>query len=1165
MHPRNTLLFSVVRQVLARSAPAVLLCLLVFTSYANAQTSSGVITGRVVDATGAVIPGASITLISGATGARREILSSETGDFVFPAVPPGTYTVTVELPGMKRTERTNINITASERLAAGDFKLEVGDLSESITVETQGTAVQTQSVERSAVLTSTQVQTLASLSREVVALTKTMPGVVSTPGTGSNVDDAAGAAAIPNISGLRLGFSDFNVDGVSSITPASASRMRWPVNMDAVGEMKVLLNTYSAEYGRSGGAIVNILIKSGTRDFHGGGYWYKRHEQFNANDFFNNREGIGKPRYRFGTYGWSLGGPVTWPGFNTKRDKLFFFYSGEQLRTSTPRPLEQMTVPTALERQGNFSQTLDTNGRLIVIRDPLTNAAFPGNIILANRIDSNGQKLLQQFPLPNQLDRSITGGNYNLNFQENWNSPKGSNVFRVDMNLTARLRAYARYSIWHEGNIGYGVASCNTAPIWGYTRCNSRYDNWSATTNVVYEITPSLLNEFQFAANLPRNVIISLDKIPTRAELGITTPQGYPATNPYGIPPWTTYGGVPNAATNSNVRQDWTKSERHRMFNLTDSVSWIKGPHTFKSGFSADQVHVGQGLGGAFSGQFAFGRDVNNPNDANYAYANAVLGNFLSYTEITDNPTRRQLHQQEIEWYAQDNWKANSKLTLDYGIRWTLVSPEWDGHSGIASFVPSMYDPKKAPALFQPALNAQGQRVARNPLTGAFAPLPYIGAYVPGSGNILNGLLLADDPNYPFNVKGFSNRPPLLWGPRLGFAYDPFGNGKTAIRAGGGIMYTWQIGASRGSVANPPKRFSPTIFYSNLRDFSSATAVNFPGAISGNDPNIKVPTIYNYSVSVQRDIGFGTVVDVGYVGNLGRHLRHTININQLPYGQRFLPTSVDPTTGRALPDNFLRPYAGYGNITYSENAGSSNYNSLQVQANRRFARGVQFGAAWTWSKSMDFSSGETDQLPTYADRRAWSYSISDHDRTHLLSVNALWNIPGASKLWNNGFMRGVFDNWQMTAIGNFSTGAPATINFTTVDSVDLTGGGDGVRPNIVGKPILPKSERTIGRFINTAAFARPKVGDRGNSPRNVVRGGGINNWDLSFLKDIPVKEKVRMQFRWEMFNAFNHTQFQSMDTVARFDAAGNQVNPRFGSLIDATPARKMQGSLRISF
>jgi outer membrane receptor protein involved in Fe transport len=1145
---------------LYRWLPVVLLCFLACTN-AGAQTSRGVISGRVVDTTGAVIPGATVTLISSSTGTKQDLLSSETGDFVFAAVLPGTYEITVELPGMKRLSKTNINMTASERLALGNFQLEVGDLTESITVETEGAQVQTQSAERSAVLTASQVQALASLSREVVALTKTMPGVVSTPGTGSNVDDAAGAAAIPNISGLRLGFSDFNVDGVSSITPASASRMRWPVNMDAVGEMKVLLNTYSAEYGRSGGAIVNILIKSGTRDFHGGGYWYKRHEQFNANDYFNNRERIGKPVYRFGTYGWSLGGPIALGNFNKNRDRLFFFYSGEQLRTSTPRPLEQMTVPTQLERQGNFAQTLDTNGRLIVIRDPLTNQPFPGNIIPANRIDANGQKLLQQFPLPNQLDRAITGGNYNYNFQENWNSPKGSNVVRVDTNFTDRLHAYFRYSIWHEGNIGYGVASCNTAPIWGYTRCNSRYDNWSATTNVVYAITPNLVHEFQLAANLPRNYIIPLDKIPTRTELGITIPQGYPQTNAYNIPPWTTYGGVPRAATNSNLRQDFPKSERHRMFNLTDSLSWIKGAHTFKFGFSADQVHVGQGLGGAFAGQFAFGRDVNNPNDSNYAYSNAVLGNFLSYTEITNNPTRRQLHQQEIEWYTQDNWKVNPKLTLDYGVRWTLVSPEWDPQ-GLASFVPSAYDPKKAVLLYQPVMSG-GQRLARNPVNGTTAPAVYIGAIVPGTGDLLNGLVSPDNPM--FNAKGFSNRPPLLWGPRFGFAFDPGGDGKTAIRGGGGVMYTWQIGASRAAVANPPKRFTPSIFYSNLRDFSNATAVNFPSAITGNDPNLKVPTIYNYSLGVQRDIGFGTVVDIGYVGNLGRHLRHTVNINQLPYGQRFLASSLDTTTNRPLPDNFIRPYVGYGNITYSENAGSSNYNSLQVQANRRFTRSIQFGASWTWSKSMDFSSGETDQLPTYADRRAWSYSVSDHDRTHVASVNAVMGLPAASKLWNNGFVRGVFDNWQMTAIGNFSTGAPTTITFTTVDSVDLTGGGDGARPVMVGNPILPKGERSLDRYINTAAFARPRVGDRGNTPRNSVRGAGINNWDLSFLKEFPVKERLRMQFRWEMFNAFNHTQFQSMDTVARFDAAGNQVNSRFGSLIDATPARKMQGSLRISF
>jgi carboxypeptidase family protein len=1157
------------RVTIARLLPAVLLCVLLCVAYAGAQTSNGVITGRVVDSTGAVIPGATVTLTSGDTGTKRDVISSETGDFVFTAIPPGAYTVTVELPGMKRLEKTNINLTGSERLPIGDLALQVGAVSDSVTVEAEGTVVQTQSAEGSAVLTPSQVQTLATLTREVVGLTRTMPGVVVNQASGQRFsDDSAGAAEVPRIGGLRQSFASFTMEGVSMVTPAGMSTVRWPTNMDSIGEVKVLLNNYAAEYGRTGGAMVNLVGKGGTRDFHGTAYIYRRHEQFNANDFFNNRDGLEKARYRYGTYGFSVGGPVVLPGgFNKNRDKLFFFFSNETLRDETPRPLNQSTMPTALERAGNFSQTLDTNGRLIVIRDPLTNQPFQGNIIPANRIDPNGQRILSLFPLPNITDRGITGGNYNFNFQESWTSPKQDNTLRVDANLTSKMTAYVRYNLWRDGTDGYGIGGCNTGgPTWGYFKCQSRYDAWTATVATTYVISPTLVHEFQLAGSFPHNWILNVDDLSKmdRTKLGLTIPQLFTNVNKFNMPPLSTFAGVPNAAQGANMRGDYPKSERHRMFNLTDSISWIHGPHTYKFGIAADETHIGQGLTGAWSGTLAFGRDANNPNDSNYAYANAILGNFISYSQVGPvQGTRREDHGGIFEWFAQDNWKFK-KLTLDYGIRWSYITPEWEAQTPTSAFEPNLYDPKKAPVLYQPALNG-GQRVALNPLTGQFAPLPYIGAFVPNSGDVINGMLLRDgNPNYPFNTKSFTNNPGLKWGPRFGFAYDLFGDGKTALRGGGGIMYTWKTDGADFSIENPPARFSPTIYYSNLASIGSATAVSSPASVTGIQPDLRAPVVYNFSLNVQRNVGFGTVVSVGYVGNLARHLVQVVNINQLPYGTRFLASSLDKTTGKPLPDNFLRPYSGYGDINIRQNVGSSNYNAMQVQANRRFAKRLQFGVSWSWSKSLDYGSGDRGVLPTYADRHSYSYGLSDFDRPRLLSITGLWSIPSVSHLWNNGITRGIFDNWQISAIGDISSGAPQSVTFTTVDNSDLTGGGDPGRVVMVCNPTL-SSGQTINHMFDTSCFKRPALGDPGNSPRNVVRGGGTNNWDLSFLKDIPVREKVKMQFRWEMFNAFNHTQWGSMDTAARFDAAGNQVNPRFGAIIDAKAPRKMQGSLRISF
>ncbi len=407
----------------------------------------------------------------------------------------------------------------------------------------------------------------------------------------------------------------------------------------------------------------------------------------------------------------------------------------------------------------------------------------------------------------------------------------------------------------------------------------------------------------------------------------------------------------------------------------------------------------------------------------------------------------------------------------------------------------------------------------------------------------------------------------MLFGPRIGFAYDVFGDGKTAIRGGAGMFYnTRERGGTNYSLpTNPPIQFTPSIFYGNMETFINSGSVLFPSSVTGLARDNQPPTIYSYSFGVQRDIGFKTVLDVAYVGSLGRHLSQARNFNTLPYGVRFLPESQDPTTGRPLPDAFLRPIPAYGGVTYIENASSSNYHSLQVQGNRRFSKGLQFGASWTWSKAMDFTSGDNGGVAMYVPLRVWNYGKSSYDRTHVFVVNWLWDVPKATALWNNRGLGVVLDNWQVSGIASFLSGMPSGIGFSTTDGADITGGGDGARIVVLDKAVLPRGERTIARFFDPTVFARPARGTYGNAPKDVVRGPGVNSWDLSLFKNFPVNEQARFQFRWELYNAFNHAQFQGMDTGARFDAVGNQVNSRFGALTSTGPGRVMQGSLRFFF
>jgi hypothetical protein len=448
-------------------------------------------------------------------------------------------------------------------------------------------------------------------------------------------------------------------------------------------------------------------------------------------------------------------------------------------------------------------------------------------------------------------------------------------------------------------------------------------------------------------------------------------------------------------------------------------------------------------------------------------------------------------------------------------------------------------------------------------LTGQFVAAPLIGAIVPGSGDPFNGIVDANNPNYS---KYFVHKPPIKWGPRVGFAYDPFGNSKTAIRGGAGIMYNLKMGGGGiAALTSPPTRLTPFIYYGNVNTFADAgNTVLFPSSIRTSVRDLDVPTVYQYSLGVQRDIGFSTVIEVAYVGTTTRNLKQFRNINTLPYGTRFLPENLDPTTGRALPDDFLRPFIGWGQIRRDENTGSSNYNSLQLQLNRRFTRGLQFGASYTWSRSYDYGSAVESETPMYAPLEEWAYGVSDFDRPHMASANWTWDVPNASKLWDRAPVRAVLDGWRISGILTMSSGSPVTIGFTTIDNADLVGGGDGVRPNLVGDPTLPASERTLDKFFNPNAFARPAVGEIGNAGRNTVRGPGFQNWDISIMKDFGA-QSARMQVRWDLFNAFNHTQWLTMDTTARFDAAGNQTNSRFGAITSTRDPRRMQLSLRVTF
>lgn len=1131
-------------------------------SIIGAQTPTGSLVGTVRDHGEMPVVGATVTARHVATNRERQAVTDERGDFVISGLDAGAYSLIVAASGFKQLEVGNVTLVTGDRLSVGNLALEVGGLSDTVSIRADVTPVQTRSAERAEVITNAQVEGLLVRGRNVVDLMQLVPGVV----VGSQPEDLSSTSNF-NVMGNRSTTNNITIDGVPATDMGNGSQLKLTVSQDNVAEVKILLSNYQAEYGRMAGSNVQIITKSGTRDFHGLVSYFKRHEQFNANNFFNNRDGVAKPRSRYNTWTYNIGGPVYIPGkLNVNRDKLFFFW-GQEFWPTRFGVNGRVTVPTALEREGDFSQTLDLNNRLIPIRDPLTGAAFPNNRIPANRLDRSGVALLKLFPLPNFTDRNISRGQYNYTFTADRLTPKRTHTLKLDYNPSAKDTVSGSFNAFNEDQTGSVGIPSSGGLNWPQMDKTWYSHPKGVTARWTRIITPRILNEFTFGwLSQPARDTYTDEELNRvlRDKVGFVAGQLTPSANELGVIPNATFGGVPTPA-NLTIEGRFPLYNDYRILNWANNLTITQGPHTFKAGVYVERFTRNQKKTVAFNGAIDFGRNVNNPLDTNWAYSNAALGVFNSYTESSGEAWMN-VRTTGTEAFVQDNWKATSRLTLDYGLRMYWIPPLSERDDFIAGFVPERFNPARAAQLIQPGFNAQRQRVGVHPVTGQIYPAALIGALAPGAGDPTNGMLQAGaDPDYPRNL--IENRG-VQWGPRVGFAYDVRGDGKTAIRGGFGMFYNRFFTETffNPLVGQPPLLQTPVISFGELARLTSSTGLLFPTNVFAADVSGKLPTVMNFSLSVQRDIGFGTVVDVAYAGSLGRHLQWRRDLNPIPVGANFNAANFDPTlTNRPLPAAFLRPLRGYNNVNIMEGASSSNYHSLQVTAKRRFARSLQLGAAWTWSKAMDFNDADTDTIVAIVPVRAWNYGLAGFDRTHILNINYIWDLPKVG--WRNAPARLLFNDWQLSGITRFVSGQPLGIGLSTTTGIDITGTTSlSPRVNVLGNPVLPKSERTFSRNFRTEAFGLPAVGTTGNAAKTVVRGPGINNWDMALFKTIPLREQVRLQFRWELYNAFNHTQFSAVDTGARYDpATGAQVNTRFGEFTAARDPRQMQFALRLNF
>ena len=1147
----------------ARYVSVAVFVLLVAGLPVSGQQSFGSIAGEVLDGQGAVVPNAAVSLINQDQGAIvRSVLTSANGTFSITPLPPATYSLTVEFQGFKKYVKQDIKLFAQDRIGLPPISLELGSVGETLTVEASTVQLQTVSAERSGVLTGSQVVEIASNTRNFADLLRTVPGF--------NADTN-------NVNGLRTDQNAIAVDGTSVMDVGNNSAGGWRMDSDIIAEFKVLTNGQQAEFGRASGANITVVTKGGGRSFHGVGYEFYRNEWLNANTWNNNYSGLARPRNRNSTFGFNVGGPIFIPNkFNSKKEKLFFFTNWEFQRPRVFDPLARLTVPTVAERAGDFSKS-QSNGRALTIMDPSAKAPFPANQIPKDRWNTYGLQLMNVFPAPNRL--GVDPG-YNYEYQFSGTDKRDDRTFRVDYNISDRFKFFFR--LLQNSRDLLQSAGLNTNNTIGIGAFHAASGAISGAGNLTIIITPTLTNDFNYGNTrnfLPNEPDPASGYL--RSNAGVTLPLLYPDADKLA-------NLIPNMSFGSLVQNPPTifiagmpYDNENPTQNITDNVSKVFSKHTLKAGLYFETSTKRQTATIVNNGRINFGTDSANTGDTGWDFSNMLLGNYSQFDQ--SNTYRKGLYYyQSYEWYVQDNWKVRPNLSIDVGMRFSILHPWYDKLDQISSFVPSRWDPSKRVSLYQPTL-AGGQRLALNPLTGQTTTAALIGAIVPNSGDPFNGIITPA--NSGALGRGLIEDRGVHYGPRFGVAWLPGGaSGKTVVRAGGGVFYERIQGNMIFNQINfPPGLLTPKIYYGNLNDIAKSSGTLFPLSAAGLSAEGKLPTVYNYNLSVQRELPGKVLLDAGYVGTLTRHGLARAPFNEPAFGAAWLPQNQDPTKAttaatvrgdNAMPIDFLRPFTGLvGSGTAVGQSGlgaggfiatygsSANYNALQISANRRLSNVFSFGLAYTWSKAL---GTDTDYqfVGNPLDHRKADYGLLTFDRTQNLVVNYIYNVPALTKKFgalNHPVARILTDNWQLTGLTSFNSGAPITIGGTGLAAVGTYNvqnvggatlnrrvtGNEGWSPRVTltCNPNLSKGDRTLEAFINTSCMGPAAVGSTGmDSAIRPLRGPGLENWDASIFKKIPLGETRYFQLRLEFYNILNHTQWATINTAPTFDASGKITN-----------------------
>lgn len=1189
---------------------------------ANAQEITGSVFGTVRDSTGAVVAGATVTIKDAAKGniVVRTITTNDDGEFSAPNLNTSVFQIEVEAPNFKKSIKTEIKVDVGQRRTV-DFDLEAGQVSEVVTVEADPVAVDLQSAASGTVINGDQVRELSINNRNFTQLVTLAPGVSNDlsdqvyAGT-TNPEGQANTVQI-SVNGARSSQNTFTVDGADITDRGSNLTIQAYPNVDTIGEFRVLRSLYPAESGRSGGGQVNIVTRSGTDKFRGSLFEFVRNEVFNANDWLTNSRSanatlirqlgvddngkIKRRPFRYNNYGYTIGGPVYFltfgdqePGSDYFRrlDRTFFFFA-QEFRKDRRSVTLSSTLPTENLRNGIFNvpvclQATGTTCTTILPGTATAPSAITPNVVAQQYINQVYKKLPQ------------VGSNFALDFPTPQIADFRQEILKIDHSFSDKLSMYYRFQNDKIPTVdanalfasGSGIPNVSTTQTNSPGKTHSAQLTYAAKSNLIFEGRYT----FGYGAILSENIgLLSLTN--SRIDVNLAYPNTrdrIPSLTGNGFTGLTGFGFYDNFSWKSNV---------------TGTVTYIVGNHTMKSGVVYSKYRKNENaLAGNNEGLFS---GFNTPgatsvviapggNTTVQSWANFLLGTNASFTQASFDYTA-DLRQMAFEAFVQDEWKVRRNLTFYAGVRYSFFGAPYDQNGRLTNFDPSLWNPASAPAV-----------------TGA-------GNRVVGTGNFCNGLIINSQntgvtfPNCSPTVSPYGkfvvNAPKTDFAPRIGFAWDPFSDGRTSIRTGYGIYHEQVLNGTylQHIGTNPPYQQTCAVIGVNIvnpvPNGCAVQAANTVASIRALQPEWETPYMQHWSLDVQRQLTDKTLVTVGYYGSKGTNLIGSFEKNLIKPGEAINRGATGCATGAtyiggpsptlaacqvagqafftaaqsALLDQ-IRPYRGYRSIAMVEPKFNSNYHSLQVSAQHRFSGASQVNLAYTWAKNMTDNQNDRSASPQNTYDISLDKARAALDRRHILSINYIYELPFFSN--QKDFIGKVLGGWQASGIITYNTGLPFT---ATVSGFDPAGLGlippptTVARPNVLCNPneSAPNSPQ---QWFNTACFQPTPISNTpitglpafsntvGNAGRGIIFGPSTKRVDFTLSKNIRFSERFRLQLRGEAFNIFNWTNFRGLNTtVFNTTTAPTNVSPvgngtsLFGQITSVRDPRVIQLGLKFNF